>query len=182
MRDFFSEHLIKKIYNDKDRSKRTRIIAIAVAVIIFEWQICTTASHNNPNLGSAFILLALILAGIVIYIAYTKVMEIHTEYEYSYTEDVFDVDIIKNRSKRKTLLSISVSEIEIMAHIDDKEHLDMYSNLPVMDYSSGEILGNTYVFVATYNEKRKRFIIEPNEAMLKAFYTDLTPRRMFRKK
>lgn len=182
MRDFFSEQLIKKIYTEADRTKKVRIIAITVAVAIFIWQMCTTASYKNEQLGSAFILLALILIGIAAFIAYKKIHELNVEYEYSYIEDSFDVDIIKNRSKRKTILSVNVAEIEIMAHIDDKEHLAIYDTLPMEDLGSGEVLGNTYVFVTAYQGKRKRFVIEPNEAMLKAFYNDLTPRRMFRKK
>ncbi len=182
MRDFFSEQLIKKNFSEKDRTKRTRIVAVAIAAAVFIWQLCTTASYKNEQLGTAFILLAIILIGIAAYIAYVKIQELDAEFEYSYTEDTFDVDIIKNRSRRKQVLSVNVAEIEVMAHIDDKEHLAMYDNLPVEDFGSGEVLGNTYVFVAAYNGKRKRFIIEPNDAMLKAFYNDLTPRRMFRKK
>ena len=181
MRDFFSEKLIKKNYSEADRKKKVRIIAIAVAVSIFLWQICATAANKNEGLGAAFILLAFILIGIVIFIAYLKIQELSMEYEYSYTEDSFDVDVIKNRSKRKTVLSVNVAEIEIMAHVDDEEHLAIFSSLPCEDFGSGDILGNTYVFVAAYKGKRKRFIIEPSEAMLKAFYNDLTPRRMFRK-
>lgn len=182
MRDFFSEQLIKKEFNEQDRSKKFRIVAITIVVSIFIWQFCATGSNTNPDLGAAFILLAVILIGCAVFFAYKKIMELNAEFEYSYTEDTFDVDIIKNRSKRKQVLSVNVAEIEIMAHIDDKEHLSMYENLPLENYGSGEILGNTYVFVAVYKGKRKRFVIEPNDAMLHAFYNDLTPRRMFRKK
>ena len=87
-----------------------------------------------------------------------------------------------NRTKRKKVFEGNVSEFEIMAHIDDKEHLAMYENIPVENFSSGEVLGNTYVFVATYKGKRKRFIIEPREDILMAMRVDLTPRRMFLKK
>lgn len=182
MRDFFSEQLIKKELDEKDRSKKFRIVAITIVISIFIWQFCVTASNTNPDLGAAFILLAIILIGCAVAFAYVKIAELNAEFEYSYTENTFDVDIIKNRSKRQCILSINAAEIEIMAHIDDKEHLSMYENLPLENYGSGEILGNTYVFVAAYKGKRKRFVIEPNEAMLHAFYSDLTPRRMFRKK
>ncbi len=181
MRDFFNEQLIKKNYSEADRKKRLRIIAIAIVASVFIWQLCGTAAYRNQELSSSFTLLALILIGIIVIFSYRKFQEVNVEYEYSYTEDTFDVDIIKNRSKRKQIFSINVAEIEIMAHIDDKEHLSMYDKLPTEDFGSGEVLGNTYVFVATYKGKRKRFIIEPNEKMLKAFYADLTPKRMFRK-
>ncbi len=182
MKDFFSEHLIKKIKSEADRRKKFKIIAVTIILSVLFWQICVTAANKNVNLESAFILLAVILIGIVVFVAYKKIQELNVEYEYAYTENYFDVDIIKNRAKRKNVLSIDVAEIEIMAHIDDVEHLALYDNLPTEDFSSGEILGNTYVFVAVYKGKRKKIIIEPSEAMLKAFYGDLTPRRMFLKK
>ena len=181
MRDFFSEQLIKKNSSEADRKKRMRIIAVAIIASILIWQIFSTAAYRNPELSSSFTLLALILIGIVVFFSYKRFQEVNVEYEYSYTEDTFDIDIIKNRSKRKQIFSINVAEIEIMAHIDDKEHLAIYKDLPLEDFGSGEVLGNTYVFVATYKGKRKRFIIEPNDKMLNAFYTDLTPRRMYRK-
>lgn len=182
MRDFFSEQLIKKEFSEDDRRKKFRIIVVTMVASIFIWQLCATASNTNPNLGAAFILLAVILIGCAVVFAYVKIAELNAEFEYSYTENTFDVDIIKNRSKRKRVLSVNVAEIELMAHIDDKEHLSMYENLPLANYGSGEILGNTYVFVAAYKGKRKRFVIEPNKHMLHAFYNDLTPVRMFRKK
>ena len=52
----------------------------------------------------------------------------------------------------------------------------------IVDFSSGKKKENTYVFVANYKNKKKRFIIEPCEEILKAVYVDLSPRRAYIKK
>lgn len=185
--DVYKEQLVKREFDQKDRSKRLYIIGVAVAVALFFWEVCqarASVSFNNGDdrMGYAFTLLTIIIVGIDIYIAVRKIRELNREYEYSYTNGSLDIDVIKNRSKRKKVFEGMVSEFEIMAHIDDKEHLTMYDKLPVSDFSSGEILGNTYVFVTTYKGKRKRFLFEPREDILMAMRRELTPRRMFLKK
>ncbi len=187
MNDVFIEQIVKKQYDQKDRSKKFYIIGIAAAVIVFMWQILMDSAsaayaEGKDSAGMSFTLLLIILIGIVIFIAYKKIKELNCEFEYSYTDGMLDIDIIKNRSKRKRIFEGCVSEFEIMAHIDDKEHLAIYLNLPVSDFSSTEILGNTYVFVATYKGKKKRYIIEPKEELVRAMLKDLTPRRLFVKK
>lgn len=187
MNDVFIEQLVKKQFDKNDRSRRIYIVGIAIAVIIFLWQILMDSAsaayaEGKDSAGMGFTLLLVILIGIIVYIAYKKIKELNCEFEYSYTDGILDIDIIKNRSKRKKIFEGCVSEFEVMAHIDDKEHLSLYMNLPVSDYSSTEILGNTYVFVATYKGKKKRFIIEPKEELILAMRKDMTPRRLFMKK
>jgi hypothetical protein len=182
MRDYFNEHLIKKNISSSDKRKKLLIIIVAVVLATLAVQLFVVAASRNPSYNNAFMLLAIIAAAVIAFVAYKKILGLNVEYEYVYTEDVFDIDVIKNRTKRKHILSIGVAEIEVMAHIDDVDHLVIYDDLPVKNYGSGEVLGNTYVFVATVDGKRCRFIIEPNDSMLNAFYKDLTPRRMFIKK
>lgn len=185
--DVYKEQLVKRIFDQKDRSRRLYIIGIAIAVALFFWQICQDSAsasfaEGNDRMGYAFTLLTLIIVGIDIFIAVKKIRELNREYEYAYTNGALDIDVIMNRSKRKKVFEGIVSEFEIMAHIDDKEHLTMYDKLPAADFSSGEVLGNTYVFVTTYKGKRKRFIIEPREDILMDMRRELTPRRLYLKK
>ena len=185
--DVFKEQLDKKEFDQKDRSKRIYIIGIAIAIALFFWEVCMARAsvfydQGNDSMGYAFTLLSVIIVGIDIFVAVKKIKLLNKEFEYAYTDGILDIDVIMNRTKRKKVFEGNVSEFEIMAHIDDKEHLAMYENIPVENFSSGDVLGNTYVFVATYKGKRKRFIIEPREDILMAMRVDLTPRRMFLKK
>lgn len=185
--DVYMEQIVKKEFDQKDRSKRLYIIGIAIAVILFLWQICQDSAgaafaEGNDKMGYAFTLLSLIIVGIIIFVAVIKIKELNCEFEYAYTNGTLDIDVIMNRKKRKRVFEGNVSEFEVMAHIDDKEHLAIYDNIPTENLGSGEVLGNTYVFVTTYKGKRKKFIIEPREDILMAMRKDLTPRRMFLKK
>lgn len=183
--DFFKEQLVKKEFSQKDRTKRLYIIGIAIAVAVFVWQICSdsaAAAGSNDVMFASFMMLGIILVGIIVYIAVVKIKYLNCEFEYAYTNGSFDVDVIMNKSKRKTVFQGNVTEFEIFAHVDDREHLAIYSNLPAVDLSSGRKKENTYVFVANYKNKKKRFIIEPCEEILKAVYVDLSPRRAYIKK
>lgn len=181
MRDFYKEHLVKQQFRESDRKKKLWYIAGDIAVSVFIWQICATMAAHHEELENAFLLLALIVVGVMIYFTRIAILNLHKEYEYAYTEDMLDIDVIKNKSSRKRVFSGCVTDFEIVAHISDKEHLKRYSRLPIADFGRGEPSSRSYVFVTSYKGKRKRFIFEPTDEMLDALYVDLTPRRMFRK-
>jgi hypothetical protein len=182
MKDFYKEKLVKQKLKESDRKKKLWLIGGAIAISIFILQMSNTFARHNEELFNAFVLLALILIGVLVFFTIKLIKELNKEYEYAYTEDILDIDVIKNRSVRKRVFSGCTVEFEIVAHISDKEHLARYSKLPVEDYGSGVIGENTYVFVTSQKGKRKKFIFEPSEEMLNALYVDLTPKRMFRKK
>lgn len=179
MKDVFKEQLVKKNYDEQDSRKKLSIIAIAIAVSVFFYNL---VMYKEGGPSYADMMMVLITIGIIVFIAYKKVKALNVEFEYIYTNGFLEIDIIKNKSKRKKVFEGEVCEFEVMAHIDDKEHLGMYEQLPLQSFASGDKLGNTYVFVGNYNAKRKRFVIEPNEELLKAMAIDLTSRRMFKKK
>jgi hypothetical protein len=182
MRDFYKEKLVKQKLKENDRKKKLWFIGGDIAISIFIWQMCTTLAHNNDKLFEAFILLALILIGVLIYFTAKLIKELNKEYEYAYTEDMLDIDVIKNKSVRKRVFSACTTEFEVVAHVSDEEHLSRYKNLPTVDFGSGDLNDDSYVFVTSYKGKRKKFIFEPSSEMLDALYVDLTPKRMFRKK
>lgn len=180
MKDVYIEQLVKKKYTEKDRSKKFLIAGIAVAAIVFLTNTLGTKAIAEDSIQYMF--LTVLFIGIIIYIAYRKISFLNVEYEYAYTSGVLDIDIIKNRKKRKNVFSGSVEEFEIMAHFDDKEHLAMYENLPIVYFNSCEVLGNTYVFVTTGQGVKKRFVIDPKKELLDAMLVDMTPSRLFRAK
>ncbi|MBQ7264869.1 MAG: hypothetical protein IJS61_02100 [Firmicutes bacterium] len=176
MKDFFKEQLVKKEKTDKDAKRRGFIVAVAVAIAVFLWEPIQYAAGQNEKLAPAFITLAAILLGLIIFFAVKKIKELNVEYEYCYTDGILDIDIIKNKAKRKQVFSGNVEEFEIMAPIDEKQRMSLYSSLPLQDFSSAVKKENTYVFVATYKGKKKRYVIEPQEDILKAMRVDLAGR------
>lgn len=178
MKDVFIEQLVKKNYTEADRRKKLITIAVAIAITIF---ICNSVGYmalNEMNLSYMFI--TVFLLGMVVFFAYRRIKNLNVEFEYVYTSGVLDIDIIKNRSKRKNVFSGTVEEFEVMAHIDDKEHLAMYNSLPVQNFSSCENCDNTYVFVTTGQGTKKRFVFEPKKELVDAMLVDMTPSRLHR--
>ena len=170
MGDVFKEQLVKKAYTGKDTALRFGIVALAV-ILVF---ICTII----PVIQQFWIF---VLAAAV-FGAYVLISRLNIEYEYIFTNGDLDIDIIYNKNSRKRLFSSSVKQFEIMTHVQDTAHTHEMSNVnETKDYSSGIVGPHTYAFVTSYSGKRLKVIFEPNEMMIKAFSTVLTPRKLFKK-
>jgi len=169
--DVFKEQLVKKAVTGKDTAKRFGIVALAVIVVF----ICTSI----PVIGQFWIFIAA-AAG---FGAYFFISRLNIEYEYIYTNGELDIDVIYNKNNRKRLFSSDIKQFEIMAHVQDTAHTREMSNVTeTKDYSSGIVGPNTYAFVTPYKGKRLKIIFEPNEMMVKAFSTALTPRKLHKKR
>lgn len=169
MTDVFNEQLVKKKPSTKDTIIKAGIIAV-VCILSF---ICLMYLA-----GFALIAIAAIIFG-----AYYAFSFFNVEYEYIFTNGELDIDCIYAKSRRKRMFSSSVKNFEIMAHVSDNDHADDFANVvETKDYSSGTVSNNTYAFVCTYKSKRTKYIFEPNDDMLKAFKTYLTPRKLIIKR
>ena len=170
MGDVFKEQMVKKAATGKNTALRFGIVALAV-IILF---ICM----NIPVVQPFWIF----IAAAVGFGAYVLITRQNIEYEYIFTNGELDIDAIYNKNSRKRLFSSSVKQFEIMAHVTDTAHAHELSNVTeTKDYSSGIVGPHTYAFVTPYKGKRLKIIIEPNEMMLKAFSTVLTPRKLHKK-
>ena len=170
MGDVFKEQLVKRAITGKDTAKRIGIVALAVIVFFF----CLYIPYVQQ--------VAVFIAAALIFGVYFLITRQNIEYEYSFTNGDLDIDIIYNKSKRKRLFSSSVKDFEIMAPVQDTAHTHDLSNASeTKDYSSGVVGPDTYAFVTAYKGKRLKIIIEPNDMMIKAFSTVLTPRKLIKK-
>jgi hypothetical protein len=169
MSDIFKEQLVKKDHTPKDTLKKAFIFSIG--------SLASLLSLLIFGAGGGMLMIFVIL--IIIFVLINRM---NIEYEYIFTNGSLDIDCIYNKSSRKRVFSADLSEFEIMAHISDKAHLSEYDSLKTKDYSSGQILGNTYAFVINAQGRRVKIIIEPNEEILNSMYVYLTPKKCFRKK
>jgi len=168
--DVFKEQLVKRAVTGKDTAKRFGIVALAVIIFFF----CLYIPYVQQ--------VAVFIAAALIFGAYVLITRQNIEYEYSFTNGDLDIDIIYNKSRRKRLFSSSVKDFEIMAPVQDTAHTHELSGAQeTKDYSSGIAGPNTYAFITAYKGKRLKIIIEPNDMMLKAFSTVLTPRKLIKK-
>jgi len=166
MGDVFKEQIVKR----KQTTKHTiiRIALIFVVTIVF---FVSFALGIGP-------FAVLITAGAIFGALYIHSFFI-IEYEYIFTNGELDIDIIYNRSRRKRVFSAHVNTIEVMAHVEDNNHVREFdSSQETRDYTSGTITESTYAFLTPLGGKRLKVIIEPNEKMLAAFKTGISPRKL----
>lgn len=101
------------------------------------------------------------------YLAYILSAKLKKEFEYTIVEDSVDIDVIFNESKRKSLISFSVKNIEVMASMKDvnhndrlKEHFDR-----VIDASTWKKDANVY-FVILESKGKTIIKFEPSLSCL----------------
>lgn len=181
MKDYFKEQLVKKVYTPKDKKKKIIIIVVSAFIILFLYELISSVGVLNPDYYLSLMLLDFILSVLVIILALRFIANLNKEFEYIYTSGNLDIDVIYNKRKRKRVFSGYVEEFEVMAPYNDRQHLAMYDALKSEDFSDNTVKVNTYVFVAVYKGKKKRFIFEPCPDIIKAIKTDLSPRRLFLK-
>jgi hypothetical protein len=166
--DVFKEQIVKRASTGLDVVKK---IGLGLAVII-------VFIVSTMVIGE-FALLITVAAG---FGAYLLMGNMNVEYEYIFTNGDLDIDAIYNRTRRKRLFSASVSDFEVVAHVEDTAHTrDFDSATETKNYSSGVTTKDTYAFLVAHKGKRLKVIFEPNEMMIKAFSTVLTPRKLFKK-
>ncbi|MCL2699861.1 MAG: DUF6106 family protein [Defluviitaleaceae bacterium] len=169
MGDVFKEQLVKKLPGKFDMMKKAGLIVGALIVSL--------ALLTMPVLGIfAPIIVFVIVFGVYYLLSFFKI-----EYEYSFTNGSLDIDVIYNKSRRKRLFTGDVKDFEIMARTSNNEKsAEFKSAETVIDYSSGADDTRTYAFLTRYKGKRVKIIIEPNDMMLQAFGTALTPRKLIK--
>ncbi len=168
MGDIYKEQIVKKKPSTADMLKRVGLV-LAVVIIFLA---CVLILPS----------MAFIVAAAAGFGAYLLMGMLNVEYEYIFTNGELDIDIIYSKTRRKRVYSGSVKDFEIMAHVEDKMHVHEFSNInETKDYSSGVVNANTYAFMTNYKSKHIKVIFEPNEMMLKAIATVISPRKLFKK-
>ena len=165
MGDVFNEQIVKRHGNFSDTLKRAGIAGLVFVIFIM--------SFIFLQAFAIFIGAAAVFGGIYL------MSFLNVEFEYVYTNGELDIDVIYNRARRKRLFSTVVKDFEIMAHVEDKQHMGAFSGAQdTINCHSGEIGPNTYAFLATIKGKKSKVIFEPNDKMLKAIGTTLSRRKL----
>ena len=167
-RDVFKEQIVKKEPTFKNNLIKGGVIFFIVLVFILIF----------PYAGEFTTIIVAALG----FGAYFLFGFLNVEYEYIFTNGELDIDCIYAKSRRKRQFSGVVRDFDIMAHVEDRDHAsDFNSATETKDFSSGKVKNNTYAFLASYKGKKLKIIIEPDEVMVQAFSTVITPRKFFKK-
>lgn len=169
--DIFLEYLMKKKATGLDLFKQIGVILGAVVV-------CILVMVGFPMISSflnAYILLA--IAGVA-YFAVVFLRNFNLEYEYIFTNGELDIDIVKARTTRKRMISVTCKHIELMASdknmnfkrdFEDGVFAKKYD--AVFDKSQGRI----YHVIFSSNGERSRLTFQPPVKLLAAM-KQLNPR------
>lgn len=170
--DIFTEQILKHRLELKD-------VIIDAAASCSAMVISMIASYfwAFPELRF-FVVLAIMLSW---FFAYRIVKSRNLEYEYTLTNNYFDIESIRGRRKRKSVLSIDVKKIRICAALADLSHRAEYKNQGNLEQKfdcTGD--GESGVYFLDYDgEKGKiRVMIQPNEEILEGM-SKFNPRNIF---
>lgn len=115
------------------------------------------------------------IAGVVVsFVCYKLSDEKELEFEYVFTNGELDFACIKNQSKRKELVSISMSDVEVMAPKGSDKVLRLVSNPKIRyekkDFSSGytKNQNKVYEMVVKKGKDAYHILFEPDEKLLTA--------------
>ena len=92
------------------------------------------------------------------------------EYEYLFVNGEFDIDMVMSKSKRKKVMSMNLSEADLVAPLDS-HRMDYYngnSRLKTLDYSSGNQQHRRFAVIIKRGGENCKIIIEPDEQMAQA--------------
>lgn len=160
MGDFYTEKMVQR---KAGRKELAPVVGLAVAALI-------SADLALSNLLGV-LLLILFTALCVIAVRRSRI-----EYEYLFINGDLDIDKIINRSKRKTVFSMNVSELELLAPEGSRE-LERYGNARLLDFSSNQPEAKRHVLVAGRKGELYRVVFEPGEALLEGFFL-MAPRKV----
>jgi hypothetical protein len=92
------------------------------------------------------------------------------EYEYSFINGDFDVDMIQGKRKRRQVLSTSCKEIKLMAPADSGKYRPEGSFNNTYDFSVSKNSPGRWFFIIEREDGTRNLVyFNPNERLLKAF-------------
>lgn len=165
----YREYMIKK---QKDiGAKILTVLLYLVAAVI---SIIAFFALMPIGFGSA---VALIIAG-AFYGAYRLSGNMKKEFEYIVTEDIIDVDVIINKSKRKRLISFNLESVKVLADVNNAQfkHCLSESFDSVIDATSGRKDKKVY-FAVVEKDSRVLVKMELTETIAQELY-EISPSKI----
>ena len=155
MSDLYSELLVKKESTAKDGIMKYGLIVLTALAVL-------AGIFVNP-----LSLLAAVVLGIACYFVIPRT---DLEYEYLFVNGEFDIDMVMAKSKRKKVISVNLSEADLIAPLNSHK-MDYYngnSRMKTLDYSSGNPEHKRFAIIMKTGGENSRIIIEPDDEMAKA--------------
>ena len=160
--DFFNEHIVKA-------HKRPLDYLIILGTFVAAYLLISIILTFRGFIES---LMLLEIAG-VIYGVYWVITSTSVEFEYSLTNDLFDVDKIIAKKRRKRVVSINARSFEYLAPVADK-YADVFNDKSIVkriDASSRKLTARHCFAIFYLNGEKTLLVFEPTDKMLEKFKT-----------
>lgn len=154
MNDFYTEQLVKRKVTGKVILAKIGLIILTLLSLVLLLKV-----------PFAFILTAVLIA---VDIYFFRNMDL--EYEYLFVNGELDVDKITARSKRKTVFSTNLEELELLAPTGSSE-LRLVQAEKTYNFSSMAEGRKTYELIVSQKGQKIKVIFEPNDTILNGFKT-----------
>ena len=152
--DIFCEYLVKK----KSSSDVMKQVILIISCIF----VCLLSTYTFIFVLPKFVWLIPPIWGAVIYGTVITRRNYSIEYEYIFTNGQLDIDVIKGKLKRKSLLSFPVRNIEYMAPYNGTNQ----SNRKEIDIIHDEKRRGKYYADFTQSGVEYRLLFQPPEKIL----------------
>lgn len=114
----------------------------------------------------AFVGWVALIPVIISWLLYRKTNQLtHGEYEYIHTNGIFDVDLVTNNSRRKSIVSVDLKQV-VMVAPSDFLALSDYQYLPEQDFTGKQNAKASCTMVCPVAGKQQRLLLSLNQKML----------------
>ena len=137
----------------------TLIIVVAAIMIVF---------------FPTFLPIVIILGALAYFFVLPK---FNVEYEYTLLQQDFDIDIIYNKTSRKSANTIDLREAELIAPATSSR-VAAFKTTAILDYSTQNPNDNPYAIIIPLNKNLTKILIQPDEGMIKLL-RNVAPRVTF---
>ncbi len=150
MKDIYTETVVPIAPPPGDRTRQWVYTALLV-----------TSAFMTLYAGLLYIILVVVFGTLL----YRVIQRKDREYEYVHTNDVFDIDMVIRSSRRKTLVTVKLDEVILVAPSDSME-AGIYVGAKVHDYSGGNSGEGLYAMICARDGKYAKVILRLDRAML----------------
>ncbi len=170
--ELYTEKLVKKLIDNKDLTVKSLIVALT-GVIIY-------VAFSLLGIGYGQWALTFFISASAVYGAYYLFKRGSVEYEYSYCNGEFDIDVIYGQTKRKDLVSFDVADCEIFAKYDQNNDPSLKNRSIVKKFYAVSHKGakSAYYVIFNNNGVKTMAVFEVDDNVLEN--VKLRARRIFK--
>ncbi len=164
--DIFNEQIVKK-------TKSPLELLLLMLIYLAGFTVGMLLILFGLTFAINFIFTFIILAGVLFYFTIKVGTNLNLEFEYSVTNNLFDVDKITAKSRRKRLVSLDIKAIDDIGVYTIEKYKDKNFDLKVNAVGNPGQDGIMYIVTRHPTKGKTLVIFQPNEKIVEALKKSL---------